>query len=353
MFFYAVFFSFVSPALADAPYEKYYVNPTDIEPAVLKDIIGVLTVTIPGSLDDFRKHNNGIMTLGGKEWLFVSDIENIDTYTSLAGTFHADGKLPRAEKHPKDEWLCESWDGESSMKFPIVNSQGDYRQILYDPLKKLTIWVKPSGIPKPYAYLFVPEVEKIAYYTYESGSFIADGSLNLTDVVPISGWSWNGYISERIVTVRFPIIEAKGEYRHIVYNPLIGLAMWVHFPTMEKAFEPRAGYEIKEVYFTEEYFNQNKSSPIYVELFFLSQTRELYHAPDESAHFDLISPYVQDPNSPGKSNFDQGYITRIQNGFAHISDIDIVTGDERRIGWIKIRDKDERLTVWPDILPSY
>lgn len=356
-FFYALIsaacLSWPTLAFADAPYERFFVSASDIEKDVLKNAVGVLTVTIPGSFDDIRQHKERGVELGGKKWLVVSNIESIESYTPLDGTFRGSGTLPRPERLQKGDWLCEPLEGPAPSRFQIVNDQGEYAQILYDPLKDLTAWVKPADIPIPSACLFVPEVTKIELYTSESGTFTAAGALNLTDIIPISGWSWTGYKAERIITVRFPIVEKKGQYRRIVYNPLLGSTAWIDFPAMKKVFEPRSVYNMSETYFTETDFKQDEENPICVDLFSLSQAQELYKAPDASAHFDRISPLVPDPGSPSGSNYGYGYIMEIQNGFALVSDIDIVTGEERRIGWIKIRNNDGMLTLWPTASPSY
>ncbi len=334
---------------ADSPVDFYFVRSSDIDRDVQSNAIGVLSVTIPGSYGDFKQRENGVMELAGRKWLFVSKKKRINTYTPVSDAFKANGALTIADMKIPVRRLFEGGVDEGVKKFQIVSSRGEYRRILYDASRGLKAWIKPSEIPKPTSYIFIPGLERIDKYTMKSGAFVADGALDIIDIVPINGHLWFDELSEATHTLRFPIVGVKGSYRQIVYNPILDLKAWIHLPELSKLMKPLTWYEPAEAYFTGKYFRKAPPYTLFVDLFFFTKSRKLYHSPDESASFDLITPHMKDPNDPGDYFYGYGTITRIRDGFALICDINPCGEWVRQIGWIKIRDEDGRITIWMTI----
>ncbi|MCP4903285.1 MAG: hypothetical protein GY906_40505 [bacterium] len=265
-FFLVVLFTALS-AGADAPYERFYPDATEIKDDVLIDTIGVLTITIPGSYTA-SKPNGG-----------------------PGNSIFDDGELR-----------------------------------------------------------FVPEYSQLPLHAPDNA---AAGTLSLQDVSPLSGYLWMGYLSEgtaSTASLRFPIVRATGDFRQIIVDPKLDSRAWIKISEVTAIISSSGLWEPKPI--REVYFNrpiEGEEQTIFVDLFYLliDRSRMLYEAADAtSEHRSLAS------STTGQSQAmpNELHITRISNGFALVCIIDPC--DEvplQEVGWIKIRDNQNKLTVWLSI----
>ncbi len=342
-----LYFLCSSMALADAPYDIYYIQASDIHHEVRRDAVGVFSITFPGTFLNFKERKNGVVEIAGRRWLFVSNWRTINTYLPVSGGFKADGALSAAETGTPVNWLYTEDERNGANAYPVVNTRGEYCRILYGPSRGRSAWIRPSEIPTLTDRVFIPGVARIETYARRSGAFVPDGDLDVMDIVPVNGCRWYDELSDQTRTLKMPIVGVQGDFRQIVYDPIRNSRAWIHLTRLVELMKPLTWYQPGDDFFTEKLFGRNPPESLYVDLFFFIKSRKLYKAPDESAPFELITPETKEPSDPlGYTNYGSGTVTRIRNGFALLCFIDACTGKVMPLGWIKLRDEGGKITIW-------
>ena len=145
---FVLIYLFGVPAFPDAPVEKFYVSYSEIDEAVLKKTIGVLTIVIPNTRPDeyekkcFVKHN-------------VSPFKGLKKYKKESGSFIFNGTLNYQELKPVSGW---EWGFTEIMRFPVYEKHKNYLLIVYDPIKSLTAWINLETIPDKSSFYGIDEL---------------------------------------------------------------------------------------------------------------------------------------------------------------------------------------------------
>lgn len=340
LFFPAIFYQ--STLFADSIAERYYLRSSFIAPAVLKDAIGTCSIRLQGS-QIYKRYENGTISLDNNKLLCISsDAKRLKRFNN-PGEAQADRFVNISALIPfVDVRLPET----RTSKFMVLNTQGDFLQLQSSHPDSEAVWVRSTEPPRLLVprgegeYLFEPEISEISIYKSDNDSFSASGKIALKRFKPISGWVWNNQRS-----IRLPVTQRnENGYIEIVYDCINDLRVWIR----PEALEASTSHNLNQTYF-------HTNTTQYVDLFYLTEnnTRKLYDKPLLAANYQTISTdtrlTVNERNI--KYGYDEiGYISTIENGFALLVHIDNTTGKKSNLGWIKIRDKKNRLNIWP-LLP--
>lgn len=145
-------------ATAEAPYEEYHVSRSSISVPILRDTIGVLTITSGvkrgKKLLAYRKNHQA--------WLFDRTINAIDTKPVSNFGYHPQ---PIVEETGSERLALDVIQGGdfnshaapadediSSYRFPILKRSGQFLEIAIDPVKDSRVWVSTGDLVKGFHF---------------------------------------------------------------------------------------------------------------------------------------------------------------------------------------------------------
>ncbi|QRK09633.1 hypothetical protein JQX13_05735 [Archangium violaceum] len=166
--------------------------------------------------------------------------------------------------------------------------------------------------------------------------FVTETALPLKQLRAISGWDWD-YFAFR----KFPVIEKRGEYLHIVIDAHTNERAWVSLNTQAPQ---ETGVQFVPLDSPEWEWNG-------IELYLLAsqgQTR-LYNAPRPEAISHPLSP-LKPPRRNGALIGDLR-IMKTRGKFMQIGELLSLDEPLAPVGWVPITDEQGRLLVWPVLAP--
>lgn len=333
-----------SVIFADAIAERYYIRSSLIAPTVLKDAIGTCSIRFQGN-HIYKRYENGTIFLDNNKLLCISFAAKRLKRFNSPGDAQSDRFINLSALLPfVDVRLPET----RTSKFIVLNTQGDFLQLQPSHPDSEAVWVRSTEPPRLVVqrgegeYLFEPEISEISTYKPDNDSFAASGKVALERFKPISGWVWNNQRS-----IRLPITQRnENGYIEIVYDCITDLRIWIR----PEALEALTGHNLSQTYF-------HTSTTQYVDLFYLTEnnTRKLYDKPLLAANHQTISTDTQLTVNERNITYgydEIGYISGIENGFAQLIYIDYANGEKSNLGWIKIRNEESKLSIWPMLSPQ-
>ena len=184
----------------------------------------------------------------------------------------------------------------------------------------------------------------IPSFRREGNAFFPEKTLSLIQMFPINGFDRFGLQSGY-----FPIIRKYGKYLLVVYDPVTFRSTWIDIHLLKEDLEFPIGYEN---YGPKEYYlNESFQCAIPVNLYILLEqdTRIFYREPsDTSKKFSVPIKDFQ------KKYSGYPFITKIKGCFGYIrifpyEDMGEEETPKINLGWVKIHNHNNRLTVWPSM----
>ena len=195
--------------------------------------------------------------------------------------------------------------------------------------------------PKAYAEYYgkskIMDTPYISIFKKNETSFNKIGILNKADIKTPTGGEY-GPIS----WYRFPVIDWQGEFLKIVYNLSEQKKCWVNFSELKSS-------SIYDQPVLNQFTNQSSSETVTVDIFYLTKKNEikLYNAPSLKSASQIVTPASKILTSSGAYDAGAFQIVEQKNGLArlvHTFGLDMPT---QSIGWIRLRDKNGLLLLWP------
>jgi hypothetical protein len=141
---------------------------------------------------------------------------------------------------------------------------------------------------------------------------------------------------------RFPVTNAQGVYLEIIYNLPKRKKCWVDFSELKLSLSPE-----KPVlnWFT----NQYSSETVSVDIFYLTRDNviKLYDSPSLESSSHIITPQSEILTSYGAYDVRALQIIERMKGFGHLVENIGLDRPPRSIGWIRLRNENGLLMVWP------
>ena len=143
-------------AYADAPFENYHVKYKDISKAILKNTVGVLTIS---NWEDKEGTVFKMYTKDGNKYSFESEIYVILETKPVSHFGYAN---PAKLNGGKQDNLITSY------RYPILAVDGDYIQIAYNSIKDLRAWLYKKDLEESFECLTVVfnGIKKFTQATY-------------------------------------------------------------------------------------------------------------------------------------------------------------------------------------------
>ncbi|MDY7230846.1 hypothetical protein [Hyalangium rubrum] len=176
----------------------------------------------------------------------------------------------------------------------------------------------------------------VPLFVAKGEGFEPDGESALKELGPVSGWDYD------LQSLRkFPVLEKRGDYLHVVIDVRTNERAWVHLGE-EFGEDPRVEFRS---------FDSKEWAWMGVELFFLSpegKTR-LFGAPRPESRAHPLSPL-----QPARRNGEVVYEPRIlstHGNFLQLGELISLDDPLAPIGWVPISDENGLLLIWPVFAP--
>jgi hypothetical protein len=182
----------------------------------------------------------------------------------------------------------------------------------------------------------------LTYRLETDGRFTPAGHISVRTLKGVNGWHYSSTFLFRV-----PIVRSESDYLEIVADVRADSRVWISidgvrrfwsspsdprraFITWLRADQPRIACGEGDVY------------PPAFDVFYLigGQNRRLYDTPSMSGKIRILAA-----GSPLLDGI--VFITAHQAGFGRVEVLKDVSSTPRFIGWIRLRDDQGRLTVWP------
>lgn len=195
--------------------------------------------------------------------------------------------------------------------------------------------------PKAYAeYYNQPNLKLAPYitvYKKTGNSFKKMGILEKAQIKTPTGGNYGPS-----TWYRFPVTNSKGEYFEIIYDISEHKKCWVNFSELKSSL---SGEKPVLDWFT----TQPSSEPVSVDIFFLTRNKEIrvYTSPTSGSPSQALTPQ-SDILRTSEVYDDRAFqIIERKNGFGHLGVNQGCDRPARSVGWIRLRDENGRLLVWP------
>jgi hypothetical protein len=195
--------------------------------------------------------------------------------------------------------------------------------------------------PKAYAeYYNQPNMKQAPYitvYKKAGNSFKKMGVLEKAQIKTPTGGKYGP-----ITWYRFPVTNSKREYFEIIYDILGNKKCWVNFSELKSSL---SGEKPVLDWFT----TQPSSEPVSVDIFFLTRNKEIrvYTSPTSGFPSQVLTPQSEILRTRSVYDDRAFQIIERKNGFGHLVVNRGCDIPGRSIGWIRLRDENGRLLVWP------
>jgi hypothetical protein len=286
----------VIPALADAPYEQYHVIYDDIASGVLENTIGILTI------------NSGVKN--GKE---------LRTYSQAGETFVFHRTLQaKAEMRPISHF--------GYGDFVMLAAEEYARLFGHDEYQRLHAHAG-SG---PKIGELAGDSARIWISALSNAQIRKLGSKRYADLVKRSQLT-----DPSIENYRFPVVERRGHFVCLVYDPVENLRTWIDLQELAGSFY----YDLAMI----DSLAVKQNSYNFVDIFHFTSNgkRKLYQQPQPDARFTIISK--------DDRRFRLLKVIAQKDGFFQVGIVSWVNKEETKInpfGCIRIRDYEKRLMLW-------
>jgi hypothetical protein len=195
--------------------------------------------------------------------------------------------------------------------------------------------------PKAYAeYYNQPNMKQAPYitvYKKAGNSFKKIGVLGKAQIkTPTGGHYGPG------AWYRFPVTHSKGEYLEVIYDILEHQKCWINFSELKSSL---SGEKPALDWFT----TQSSSEPVSVDIFFLTRNKEIrvYTSPTSRSPSQGLTPQSEILRTSEVYDARAFQIIERKNGFGKFVVNQGCDRPGRSIGWIRLRDENGRLLVWP------
>lgn len=273
------------------------------------------------------------------------------------------------------------------LRVPLTAVSGAYREIVYEPIRDRRVWIKwktGSGSPTFEEGYFPEHSEKLAY-----GEILFDNSFSrpspAIDIFSRAAEARrtlyqapdeNATTSE--ISPESPELQAYRQHTGTTHSGLyfqqirngFGEVWLMGYGNTPPQFLgwlklQEAGYQRFADYRVAPYYISHSRSINIFRLGDLTKTRTLYQRPQEDAPTFVLELYSRD-DAPSVGEV---FMTEIVNGFVLLCELVEFTDDFERtetgdpfceewcgdpfceiirpLGWLKIRDAENRLTIWP------
>ncbi len=195
--------------------------------------------------------------------------------------------------------------------------------------------------PKTYAeYYNQPNINQAPYisvYKKVGNSFKKMGVLEKVQIKTPTGGEYGPS-----AWYRFPVTNSKREYFEIIYDILEHKKCWVNFSELKSSL---SGEKPGLDWFT----TRSSSEPVSVDIFFLTRNKEIrvYTSPTSGSPSQALTPQSEILRTSAVYDARAFQIIESKNGFGHLGVNQGCDRPARSIGWIRLRDENGRLLVWP------
>jgi hypothetical protein len=394
------------------PDERYHVRAEEIHRQVLRDAIGVLELVVPG----VHRDPPGSETFAGNPAFaeFAPHVDRIEVYARRGRVFAASAALGLADVIPisvvryneERPYFSDCLMTHDIFRVPLTAESGDYREIAFDPIRNRRTWIKLSdhasaarsrgdehsdqGPEAPIDCAVRLLYQEIRYTERHS----RPGPAGWIDIFSKSAKRKRVLYASPVSRVRLmtlspssPLLQSPrgrsggahdglffGEIRrgfaelwleHAVDVPAQRLG-WLRLK--EEGYARFADYFISELGLARGPLRERQC----VDIFFFGSrsSRTVYELPNDGARTTVVSRAA--PHGLRRELF----VTQIKDGFALLcevtgfNDLDFEPADAddsfcglrscgevcqvlKPLGWLKIRDADGRLTIWPMLPESW
>ena len=197
--------------------------------------------------------------------------------------------------------------------------------------------IDPKAYAEYYNQSVIKDMPYISVFKKQKNLLKKIGVLDMTGVSTPTGGQYGPSIWHR-----FPVTNAQGVYLEIIYNLPKRKKCWVDFSELKSSLSPE-----KPVlnWFT----NQYSSETVSVDIFYLTRDNaiKLYDSPSLESSSHIITPQSEILSSYGAYDVRALQIIERMNGFGRLVENIGLDRPPRRIGWIRLRDENGLLMVWP------
>jgi len=196
----------------------------------------------------------------------------------------------------------------------------------------------PDVLTQTFGVLTLEEssLHEIPIYARQGNAFLPIGPPWPAKILPVSWWE---IFVETIISVRFPIVNTYGaDHLQIVYNVRQYHTTWIS--------RREVTHILGTDHWEEEYLPSDEELPsggFAVDIFFLLPERKIYQQPVEDSSFTRFSREILE----ARYSFSYVHVTQYHQEFALVTTPPHPDIEQHTIGWIKIRDGANRLTLWP------
>jgi hypothetical protein len=175
-------------------------------------------------------------------------------------------------------------------------------------------------------------------YRKQSGGFIAAGTLKMEQILTPSGGVYEG-----MHWYRFPVLAAEGDYLQLICNLAEGRRCWIKPAELARPWSPGGKEAPQSLWFAD------GGDPLTIDLFFLARDEQtfLYTRPQLDAPRQRITPASKLLSSYEAYDPRALQLSERKNGFGHLVKITGCDTPPHSIGWVRLRDDQGLLQVWP------